>query len=47
MAKVGIAAVLFGEGLRLFENLGDEVQLETINVLTSPGRTDIKFRVAK
>ncbi len=44
---VGIVPVLFGDGLRLFENLGDRVQLETINVLTSPGRTDIKFRVAK
>ena len=44
---VGIVPVLFGEGLRLFENLGDEVQLETIKVLKSPGRTDIKFRVAK
>ncbi|HEY8786473.1 MAG TPA: hypothetical protein VIN63_08360 [Candidatus Limnocylindria bacterium] len=33
--------------LRLFENLGNGVQLETINVLRSPGRTDIKFRVAK
>ena len=45
---VGIVPVVFGEGLRLFENLGDElVQLETIEVLKSPNRTDIKFRVAK
>ena len=44
---VGIVPVLFGEGLRLFENLGDELQLETIEVLKSPGRTDIKFRVVK
>ena len=40
--------VLFGEGLRLFENLGDEaVQLETIEVVKSPNGTDITFRVAK
>ena len=44
---VGIVPVLFGEGLRLFENLGDEVQLTTIKVLMSPGRIDIKFRVAR
>ena len=44
---VGIVPVLLGEGLRFFENLGDELQLETIGVLRSPGRTDIKFRVAK
>jgi dihydrofolate reductase len=37
----------FGEGLRLFENLGSSVQVETIKVLTSPNRTDIKFRVAR
>jgi dihydrofolate reductase len=44
---VGIVPVLFGEGLRLFENLGDEVQLETIEVLKSPNRTDIRFRVGR
>jgi dihydrofolate reductase len=44
--NIGIVPVLFGDGLRLFEK-GDEVQLETIEVLESPGRTDIKFRVLK
>ncbi|HYV23205.1 MAG TPA: hypothetical protein VEN31_11195 [Candidatus Bathyarchaeia archaeon] len=40
--------VLFGDGLRLFENLGDQpARLETINVLTSSGRTDIKYRVVR
>jgi dihydrofolate reductase len=46
--EVGIVPVLFGEGLRLFENLGDRApQLETIRVMESPGRTDIKYRVVK
>ncbi|MEK6206034.1 MAG: dihydrofolate reductase family protein [Chloroflexota bacterium] len=46
--EVGIVPVLFGEGLRLFENLRDEPrQLETIRVMRSPGRTDIKYRVIK
>jgi hypothetical protein len=40
--------VLFGGGLRLFENLGDRPpQLETVRVMESPGRTDIKYRVIK
>lgn len=45
---VGIVPVLFGEGLRLFENLGDDpLQLETIRVLKSPDRTDIEYRIVK
>ncbi|HEY8824501.1 MAG TPA: dihydrofolate reductase family protein [Candidatus Limnocylindria bacterium] len=43
---VGIVPVIFGSGLRLFENL-NETQLETIKVLTSSNRTDIRFRVRK
>lgn len=46
--EVGIVPVIFGEGLRLFENLGDRApRLETTRVLESPGRTDIKYRVVK
>jgi dihydrofolate reductase len=45
---VGIVPVLFGDGLRLFEDMGDEpVRLETIQVLKSPDRTDIKYRVVR
>jgi dihydrofolate reductase len=44
--EIGIVPVLFGDGLRFFEHLSDEkLQLETIKVLESPGRTDIRFRV--
>ena len=43
---IGIVPVLFGAGLRLFENLeADQVRLETIEVLKSPNRTDIRYRV--
>jgi dihydrofolate reductase len=46
--EVGIVPILFGEGLRLFENLGDRSpQLETMKVMKSPDRTDIRFRVVK
>jgi dihydrofolate reductase len=45
---IGIVPVLFGGGLRLFENLGDKpLQLETVKVLESPDRTDIRYRVLK
>jgi dihydrofolate reductase len=43
---VGIVPVIFGDGLRLFENM-DEMRLETIRVLKSTGRTDMQFRVVK
>jgi dihydrofolate reductase len=46
--EIGIVPVLLGEGLRFFEHLGDEqIELERIRVLESPGRTDVLFRVVK
>jgi dihydrofolate reductase len=46
--EIGIAPVLFGDGLRLFENMGGKpLQLEMVRVLKSPDRTDIKYRVVK
>ncbi len=45
---IGIRPVLLGGGLRLFENLGDtRIALEEIEVVRTPGRTDIKYRVIK
>ncbi len=45
---IGIVPVLFGDGLPLFDNLrDDELQLETIKVMNSPNRTDIKFLVVE
>jgi dihydrofolate reductase len=46
--QVGLVPVLLGEGLRFFEHLGTEqIELERIRVIESPGRTDIRFRVVK
>jgi dihydrofolate reductase len=46
--EIGIVPVLFGQGLRFFENLGEQPpRLETINVVNSPDRTDIRLRVAR
>jgi dihydrofolate reductase len=46
--EIGIVPVLFGDGLRFLENLGDlALQLETVKVMKSPGRTDIRYRIVK
>lgn len=46
--SIGIMPVLLGSGLRLFENLEDnQVKLEKIKVVETPGRTDIIYRVLK
>ncbi|MBI5031025.1 MAG: dihydrofolate reductase family protein [Chloroflexi bacterium] len=47
--EVGIMPVLFGSGLRLFENIGtEEIQLEKIRVDEIPdGGTNLRFRVAR
>jgi hypothetical protein len=40
--------VLVGEGIRLFENLGNvSVELECIQVIEAPGVTHLKYRVVK
>jgi dihydrofolate reductase len=47
--QIGIVPVLFGDGLRFFENLRDtEIKLEKIRLIESPGgRTDIMYRIVK
>ena len=45
---VHLVPVLFGSGLRMFENLGDEhIQLETVEVTETPGATHLRFRIAE
>ena len=46
--ELGIVPVIFGEGLRFLENLGSQpLRLETVKVMESAGRTDIRYRVIK
>ena len=46
--QIGIVPVILGKGLRFFEHINtEEIQLEKIRVLESPGRTDLRFRVVK
>jgi dihydrofolate reductase len=46
--EIGTVPVLFGEGLRLFENLGDQApRFEMVKVVKSPDRIDIRYRVLK
>lgn len=47
--EIGIMPILLGDGLRLFDKLGeDEIKLEKFRIIELPsGRTDIHFRVVK
>ncbi|HKV59110.1 MAG TPA: dihydrofolate reductase family protein [Ktedonobacteraceae bacterium] len=45
--EVGVVPILLGGGLRLFEHTGKQIELESMRVIESPGRTDLRFRVVK
>jgi dihydrofolate reductase len=46
--QIDVIPVLLGAGLRLFEHLGTEpIELEKIQVIDSPTRTDLRYRVVK
>jgi dihydrofolate reductase len=46
--QISIVPILLGDGLRFFENLGDEpIELEVTRVSENPGRTDLWYRVVK
>ncbi len=45
---IRLMPVLLGEGLQLFEHMGDkQIQLERVGVVEFPTRTDMRFRVVK
>jgi len=45
---IGIVPVLFGSGLRFFENESIEnIRLEQLAVMESPSRTDLRYRILK
>jgi dihydrofolate reductase len=46
--QIHLVPVLLGAGVRLFDHLGSEnIELETIRVVDSPGVTHLRFRVVK
>jgi dihydrofolate reductase len=45
--QIGIVPILLGEGLRFFEHIGRQIELERMTVIESPGRLDLRFRVVK
>jgi dihydrofolate reductase len=46
--EIHLAPVLFGEGIRLFDQMGPEhVELENIRVVASPRVTHLRYRVVK
>jgi dihydrofolate reductase len=45
---INLVPVLLGEGVRLFEHLGDgQVELERTRVIEAPGVTHLTFRLVK
>lgn len=45
--QIDIMLAIFGGGLRLFENIGTEIELEKVRVVEMSVRTHLKFRVLK
>jgi dihydrofolate reductase len=46
--EIHLAPLLFGEGTRLFDNMGPEhIELENLRVVASPEVTHLRFRVVK
>jgi dihydrofolate reductase len=45
--QVHIAPVLLGSGVRLFDNLGEDVKVEPVRVIESPNVTHVRYRVVK
>jgi dihydrofolate reductase len=46
--QLHLVPVLLGGGVRLFDHLGTEnIKLETIRVVDSPGVTHLRYRVVK
>ena len=42
---INVAPVLFGEGTRLFDNVGPEIKLEQVRVIEGPDAAHLKYRV--
>jgi len=45
--QIGIVPILLGGGLRLFEHVGKQIELERMRVIESPVRADLRLRVVK
>src|SRR5918997_313857 len=46
--SIHLVPVLFGSGIRMFEQLGSEyIQLETVEVIETPEATHLRFRVVE
>jgi dihydrofolate reductase len=44
--QIHLVPVLLGAGVRLFDHLGsDNIELETIRIVDSPGVTHLRYRV--
>jgi dihydrofolate reductase len=45
--ELHVVPLLLRDGARLFENLGDDLELEQIRSIEAPGVTHLKYRVVR
>ena len=45
--RLHVAPILLGEGVRLFEHLGDAIELELVDVIDGPGATHVRYVVRR
>jgi dihydrofolate reductase len=45
--QIGIVPILLGGGIRLFEHISTQIELEKMRVIESPTRTELRFRIVK
>ena len=45
--QIGVMPILLGGGIRLFEHISTQIELEKMRVIESPTRTELRFRIVK
>ena len=45
--EIGVMPILLGGGIRLFEHISTQIELEKMRVIESPTRTELRFRIVK
>ena len=45
--RLHVAPILLGDGVRLFEHLGDAIELELVSVIDGPGATHVRYAVRR
>jgi len=45
--RLHVAQILLGDGVRLFEHLGDAIELQLVDVIDGPGATHVRYAVRR